>query len=90
MKDIKSMIIGFLMATCMFLFIGATTIKKSSSLFNINPKTADRRYQIADTEEAGVLMLDTTNGDVYEMWGVGSKNPGNWSWHKQLDHVIIN
>ena len=35
-------------------------------------------------------MLDTTNGDVYEMWGVGSKNPGNWSWHKQLDHVIIN
>ena len=41
MKNIKSMIIGFLLATCMFLFMGATGNDSNDSDFE--------RYQISTT-----------------------------------------
>ena len=49
MKDFKSMMIGFLLASCMFLMLGAT-----------NNNSQIGRYQLN-----GSYLLDTTNGDEY-------------------------
>ena len=61
MKDIKSMIIGFLLATCMFLFMGATSGDNQIG-----------RYQISTVDDTTTLgiprhietIIDTKTGKV--------------------------
>ena len=59
MKDIKSMLIGFLLATCMFLFMGQTKIAPS-----ITYNSGEGKYQMAATD-SGLKMIDTGTGQVY-------------------------
>tara|TARA_Y100001970_G_C14244013_1_gene866798 strand:+ start:2407 stop:2697 length:291 start_codon:yes stop_codon:yes gene_type:complete len=55
MKDIKSMVIGFLMATCMFLFIGWT----GSAEYG--------KYQVVEAKyEHDLFMINTATGEIYE------------------------
>ena len=60
MKDFKSMVIGFLMATCMFMLMGQT----SSDINNGNGK-----YQ-AYTHKDKVYMIDTSTGAMFINDGV--------------------
>ena len=53
MKDIKSVMIGFLLATCMFLFMGQTS---SSSQVG--------RYDIESTKEDFIIVADTKTGKI--------------------------
>ena len=56
MKDIKSMIIGFLLATCMFLFIGATKNDRGRSQIGKYQATAYGNFAI---------LINTETGEVY-------------------------
>ena len=66
MKDIKSIVIGFLMATCMFLFMGYTSSGNSEV----------GRYQMLQSDDITVggaeipviFRLDTKTGDV--VWAI--------------------
>ena len=51
MKDIKSIIIGFLLATCMFLFMGQTS----------------NESQIGRYQEFGNGVIDTATADLYTL-----------------------
>lgn len=62
MKDIKSMMIGFLLATCMFLMLGADS--KDSQI---------GKYQGFGSE--GTKLLNTTNG---ELWEYSAWSPKRW------------
>ena len=72
MKDIKSVMIGFLLATCMFLFIGATS------------NTGQGKYQGFGTE-GGRFMLDTQTGQLYEMKGY-TKRGAIWKKAGKFDN----
>ena len=66
MKDIKSMMIGFLLATCMFLMMGADEISE----WNVDGKVIvecndNGRYQSFGTDGQNYL-LDTTNGELWK------------------------
>ena len=67
MKDIKSIIIGFLMATCMFLFMGATAddnqvgryqVSTVENVFNGIPRHIET---IIDTKTGKVVSRGTYN-----------------------------
>ena len=63
MKDIKTLMIGFLLATCMFLLMG-----QGSSKSDIG------KYQAFGTGEDGQLyMIDTRYGVLYEKTIYSSK-----------------
>ena len=53
MKDIKSILIGFLLATCMFLFMGNTSSGQVG------------KYQ-GFADENNVFMIDTKTGQLFE------------------------
>ena len=54
MKDIKSVMIGFLLATCMFLFMGQTL-----------SDTQVGRYDLEiDVEKGRLLVFDTKKGQL--------------------------
>ena len=61
MKDIKSVLIGFLLASCMFFLMGATQEMFVTSSDN-------GRYQIANdgTTLGTLFMLDTKTGELYK------------------------
>ena len=63
MKDIKSMIIGFLLATCMFLMMGQGS----------NDAQAGRYQGFADQND--VYLIDTITG---ELWEYTSWSPKRW------------
>ena len=68
MKDFKSMIIGFLLATCMFLMIAPTKINTQTIHTQIG------RYQgFADQND--IHLIDTTTG---ELWEYTSWSPKRW------------
>ncbi len=58
MKDIKTYIIGFLSATCLFLFIGATDSKEENSLGKYQLSTCTFSDYIFQT------IIDTETGEV--------------------------
>ena len=63
MKDIKSMMIGFLLATCMFLMMGQTT-----------NDTQTGKYQgFADQND--IFLINTNTG---ELWEYTSWSPKRW------------
>ena len=53
MKDIKSVLIGFLLATCCFLFMGQTSDNDIG------------KYQMA-SDVHGIKMIDTRTGQLWE------------------------
>ena len=60
MKDIKTMMIGFLLATCMFLMMGNTNyVKETNNKFEIHMENGDTT--------AGFL-LNTETGDTWYLW----------------------
>ena len=65
MKDIKTLMIGFLLATCMLLLIGAD--RNDSQI---------GKYQ-AMSANAQMYLLDTTNGEMwlslYRKYGEGKQ-----------------
>lgn len=68
--DIKSLLIGFLLATSVILFMGATSNNENGryQAFGIGTKV----YQ---------YMIDTTNGEMYMVKGLGLNYDQN-SWKK--------
>ena len=64
MKDIKSLIIGFLLATCMFLFMG-NAIEYTSSTIEY-PEIG--RYQLSTTNSTAnnvyETIIDTKTGEI--------------------------
>ena len=82
MKDIKSMIIGFLLATCMFLFIGAT-----SNEIKIG------RYQAWSDSNYNSKMIDTKTGQIYDLGNNNYKfhdsNPYYWIETSRLNDILI-
>ena len=57
MKDIKSMIIGFLLATCMFLFMG----------WNNNPNHIKAEFVEAETVLADFIMIGDNDTETNHM-----------------------
>ena len=72
MKDIKSVIIGFLLATCMFLLMGFTDVK-----YPQNKELG--RYQAFGTEK-NKFMIDTMTGQSWINVGNGFNNR-SWREH---------
>ena len=70
MKDIKSMMIGFLLATCMFLMMG-----QGSNDSQVG------RYQ-GFAAGGTRFMIDTTNG---ELWGSKITRIKMPNWKKAID-----
>ena len=70
MKDIKSIIIGFLLATCMFLFMGATSNDNENQV---------GKYQ-GFTDEYSEYIIDTITGELWvrSIDGVGKKATRYW------------
>ena len=69
----KKILIGFLSATCFFLFIGATSSNSDNG-----------RYQAFGTMEQK-FMIDTRTGQAYVLKGMG-RNNATW---KKYDKAII-
>ena len=70
MKDIKSMIIGFLMATCMFLFIGATKSDTQIGRYDMEMYKGEFGKNI-------YTLLDTKTGKVIEFGEIQEKMKGD-------------
>ena len=69
MNDFKSFLIGFLMCTCMFLFMGATSNDGGQG-----------KYQ-AFASDKGKFLIDTNTG---ETWILGMRF-NNRYWEKYID-----
>ena len=54
--DIKSLLIGFLLATSAMLFMGASS------------DNGNGRYQIASPPSGGIFLLDTKNAEMYHYY----------------------
>ena len=72
MKDIKSIIIGLLLATCIFLFMGQTSNDESMKL--LEQALADDfdreesmigKYQIAGDMMNGLYLVDSETGKIW-------------------------
>ena len=74
--DIKSLIIGFLLASCMFLFMGNTTYERDADDSQIG------KYQITGSQVHGVLLLDTEIGQLYRLNGVTGVAQRKADWEK--------
>ena len=57
MKDIKSYIIGFLTAICLFLFMGFNDVE--------NTKNVSGKYQIAGDMMNGLYLVDSQTGKIW-------------------------
>ena len=74
MKNIKTFIIGFLSATCLFLFIGATDYDREESQIGKYQAFSDGSYS---------YMIDTETGKLYvlgdrDFYFVSNKFNGKW------------
>jgi len=76
--DVKSMLTGFLLCACGFLFMGQFGGKYSKDAkLNMNPSG---KFQLVMDEKAGSFLLDTIRGDVYKAEKLnGWENPSNWT-----------
>ena len=77
MKEIKSIIIGFLLSTCIFLFIGMTKeeVDKKKKWLEEFPESG--RYLPAIIRDK-VCLVDSETGDFYtSKWDKGAE-VGNW------------
>jgi len=74
MKDFKSMVIGFLMATCIFLFMGNTSSNEMYVTTNDNGK-----YQAYSHNDKN-YMINTTNGALYFLYEDSSMFPHDHVW----------
>ena len=61
MKDIKSMIIGFLLATCMFLFMGQTDKKYA---------TTNEMYDLLKIVSEDVKEIKKNQLEALEKWKI--------------------
>ena len=72
MKDIKSMIIGFLLATCMFLFMGQTSndskVGRYQSTSVYNPNQLDRKNNVY------TIIIDTRTGKIVESYSQNKRD----------------
>ena len=80
MKDIKSMIIGFLLATCMFLFMGATGSDKNVG-----------KYHTYGDANGGSYLLDTQTGESWKWSKIKDKKGMKWNqyWEKKINNKSI-
>ena len=99
MKDIKSVMIGFLLATCMFLFMGATDGVESMD-WNVTGevvvedvegdlviKTSDKFGQFSGFASNGIVFLiDTKSADTW-IWNSGIKM---WEFQEDANIHLIN
>ena len=72
MKDFKSFLIGFLMCTCMFLFMGQTKVKHSIG-----------KYQVGGNAQH-ICLIDTETGETYKA-ELLFKNQGKGHWTRIID-----
>jgi len=72
MKDIKSVMIGFLLATSMFLFMGQT--KATSNEIG--------RYQAFSDNEGKEFIIDTTTGALWIC--IYNERTSTWSWYESV------
>ena len=74
MKDIKTLIIGFLLATCMFLMMGQNL--GITPVINLS-ENQNGRYQVFTTDNKtpfpGIFIVDTSTG---QMWKYQKTNKG--------------
>ena len=69
MKNIKTFIIGFLSATCLFLFIGATDYDREESKIGKYQGFGDTRVWLLDTETGELWLRDGfTNSSKGAVW----------------------
>ena len=83
MKNIKSLTIGFLSATCIFLFMGITDkeIEQKKKWLEEFPESG--RYLPVMSRDR-VWMMDSKTGDFYtSIWEKDSKN-GTWTLDTKL------
>ena len=66
MKNIKSLTIGFLSATCIFLFMGMTDkeIEQKKKWLEEFPQNG-RYLPVKINQEEMVVMMDSQTGDLY-------------------------
>ena len=88
MKDFKSMIIGFLLATSMFLFMGYT---------DINPNIMGGKYQVTTGGKLGIwqnklqneytYMMNTQNGELFQLvnWSDDDDKP-QFGWRPLIKY----
>ena len=69
MKDIKSIVIGFLMATCMFLFMGYSTKKETGRYQATAVYQGDNPTKLYDVL---VTVIDTQDGSIVSTKGLFS------------------
>ncbi len=71
MKDIKSILIGILGTTCVFLFLGTTSVEDSKSV-NVYNQVESKRFELhKNNDEGKFTLLDTETG---ETWYIKSYN----------------
>ena len=75
MKDIKSIMIGFLTATCMFLFMGQRMSDSQGGKYPYNFEL----HQFGEGREA--TLLNTKTG---ALWYVLSNADDNYRWIKEI------
>ena len=83
MKNIKSLTIGFLSATCIFLFMGMTDkeIEQKKKWLKEFPESG--RYLPVMSRDR-VWMMDSKTGDFYtSRWEEGDQN-GSWTLDTRL------
>ena len=96
MIDFRSLVIGFLMCTCMFLFIGADSTNWiwSESQQRYIPEDPDdlgrRVWESGSVSQLGryqisnnlnqISMVDTQTGDVYIYSNFGNGYNEKWEW----------
>lgn len=80
----KNILLGFLMATCMFLMIGAISsndlIMLNNNLMQIDGKLNkldNGRYQGFSPTDGVSYMIDTRTGELYSLH-ISGKNKSKW------------
>ena len=63
MKDLKNVLIGFLLATCLFVIIGATNVRDVGNSDNGRYEI----YQKNGTPRGNTHLLDTQTGEVWKI-----------------------
>ncbi len=70
MKDIKSMIIGFLLAVCIFLFMGMTKSKDQTieEIYNLTKKISIDVSEIKNNQQKLGKSLNMHNAPPFVAW----------------------
>mgnify|MGYP001295440404 CR=1 FL=1 len=86
----KNILIGFLMATCIFLMMGAKS--ESNVMSKIQTAFSENgRYQISGDGASRIYMVDTRTGKMYESkYGkVDDLNQYHWCNPNNEDDMIL-